>query len=133
MCYLLDELHCYENDYSDALTPTSQEADALFASEAALVRPASTEALRMAHGVLTADVAVLHSDVLKQTTLQATILEEQAAISRQQAEISEDMKDVHQSLCILSDMVQEALMSHVASPQDMDNVHFIGECTPIPC
>ena len=133
MCYLLDKLHCYENDYSDALALTSQEADALFAGEAALVRPASTEALCMAHGVLMADVAVLHSDVLKQTTLQAAILEEQAAISRRQAEISEDMKDVCQSLCILSDMVQEALVSHIASPRDTDNVRFIGECTPIPC
>ena len=87
----------------------------------------------MAHGALTADVAALHSDVLKQTTLQAAILEEQAVISRRQAEILEDMKDVRQSLCILSDMVQEALVSRVASPRDTDDVRFVGECTPIPC
>ena len=133
MRYLLDELHCYENDYSDALAPTSWEANALFAGEAALLRPASTEALRMVHGSLTADVAVLHSDVLKHTTSQAAILEEQAAISKRQAALSEDMKDVCQSLSVLTDMVQEALVARVASPRDTDDVRFVGECMPIPC
>ncbi|KIO03442.1 hypothetical protein M404DRAFT_54840, partial [Pisolithus tinctorius Marx 270] len=34
MRYLLDELHCYENDHSDALHPVSCEADGSFAGEA---------------------------------------------------------------------------------------------------
>ncbi|KAI6029265.1 hypothetical protein BKA83DRAFT_4046997 [Pisolithus microcarpus] len=37
MRYLLDELHCYENDHSDALRPVSREGDRSFAGEAALV------------------------------------------------------------------------------------------------
>ncbi|KAI6031183.1 hypothetical protein PISMIDRAFT_63674, partial [Pisolithus microcarpus 441] len=36
MQYLLDELHCYENDHSDALRPISHKANDLFAGEAAL-------------------------------------------------------------------------------------------------
>ncbi|KIN99347.1 hypothetical protein M404DRAFT_155578, partial [Pisolithus tinctorius Marx 270] len=61
MHYLLDELHCYKDDHSDVLHPVSHEADGSFAGEAALTRPASTEALNMAHTSLTADVASLHS------------------------------------------------------------------------
>ncbi|KIK22932.1 hypothetical protein PISMIDRAFT_101590 [Pisolithus microcarpus 441] len=56
MRYLLDELHCYENDHSDALRPVSREGDRSFAGEAALVRPASTEALQAAHASLTTDI-----------------------------------------------------------------------------
>jgi len=36
MRYLLDELHSYETDFSDALGPTSREATASFAGEAVL-------------------------------------------------------------------------------------------------
>ncbi|KAL4068162.1 hypothetical protein J3A83DRAFT_4054295, partial [Scleroderma citrinum] len=34
MHYLLDELHCYENDHSDALGPISWDADVSLAGEA---------------------------------------------------------------------------------------------------
>ncbi|KAI6004432.1 hypothetical protein F5J12DRAFT_707691, partial [Pisolithus orientalis] len=34
MCYLLNELHCYENDHSNVLRPVSHEADGSFAGEA---------------------------------------------------------------------------------------------------
>jgi len=64
MCYLLDELHSYETDFSDALGPTSRKATASFAGEAALLRPATTEALRMTHAALTMDMATLCKDVM---------------------------------------------------------------------
>ncbi|KAG2140603.1 hypothetical protein DEU56DRAFT_734911 [Suillus clintonianus] len=38
--YLLDELHAYENDYSDALAPISRGANTSLAGEQALMRPA---------------------------------------------------------------------------------------------
>ncbi|KIN97313.1 hypothetical protein M404DRAFT_97832, partial [Pisolithus tinctorius Marx 270] len=34
MRYLLDELHCYETDHSDALAPISREAEDSLAGEA---------------------------------------------------------------------------------------------------
>ncbi|KAG2081810.1 uncharacterized protein F5147DRAFT_735404 [Suillus discolor] len=61
--YLLDELHTYETDYSDALAPFSREAESSLAGEQALMRPASTEELRMVHASVTADVNRLRVDV----------------------------------------------------------------------
>ncbi|KIO13539.1 hypothetical protein M404DRAFT_122553 [Pisolithus tinctorius Marx 270] len=84
MRYLLDELHCYETDHSDALGLISREAEDSLAGEAALVQPASTEALRMAHAALTADVAALHSMVKK--------------MSHSQAAMSADVREIHQKL-----------------------------------
>ncbi|KAG1791700.1 uncharacterized protein HD556DRAFT_1309765 [Suillus plorans] len=63
ICYLLDELHTYETDYSDALAPFSCKAKSSLAGEQALVRPASTEELRMVHASVTADVNRLRVDV----------------------------------------------------------------------
>jgi hypothetical protein len=57
--YLLDELHAYETDHSDALAPTSHGADASPAGEHALASPASTEELRS----VAADVNCLRSDI----------------------------------------------------------------------
>ncbi|KAG2110244.1 uncharacterized protein F5147DRAFT_796945, partial [Suillus discolor] len=61
--YLLDELHAYETDYSDALAPISRGADVSLAGEHALVRPASTEELRMVHASVAADVNCLRNDI----------------------------------------------------------------------
>lgn len=61
--YLLDELHTYETDYSDALAPFSREAESSLAGEQALMRPASTEELRMVHASMTADVNHLRVDI----------------------------------------------------------------------
>ncbi|KAG1725341.1 uncharacterized protein EDB91DRAFT_1062343 [Suillus paluster] len=61
--YLLDELHAYETDYSDALAPISRGADASLAGEHALARPASTEELRMVHASVSADVNSLRNDM----------------------------------------------------------------------
>ncbi|KAG2104313.1 uncharacterized protein F5147DRAFT_638301 [Suillus discolor] len=61
--YLLDELHTYETDYSDALAPFSREAESSLAGKQALMRPASTEELRMVHASVTADVNRLRVDV----------------------------------------------------------------------
>ena len=130
MRYLLDELHCYENDYSDALGPTPREADASFAGEAALVRPASTEALCMVHALLTADVAALHSIVLRLTTSQAAMLEQQAVMSERQAVMAEDMNDLRRSVRDLSDMVQVALVPHTSPPRwDVNDARVACKCT----
>ncbi|KAG1832589.1 hypothetical protein DFJ58DRAFT_671092 [Suillus subalutaceus] len=61
--YLLDELHTYETDYSDALAPISRGADASLAGEYALARPASTEELRMVHASVTTDVNSLRNEI----------------------------------------------------------------------
>jgi hypothetical protein len=41
--YLLDKLHAYETDHSDALCPIQREADVSLLGEHALVKPATTE------------------------------------------------------------------------------------------
>ncbi|KAG1845309.1 hypothetical protein DFJ58DRAFT_730899 [Suillus subalutaceus] len=61
--YLLDELHTYETDYSDALAPISRGADASLAGEYALARPVSTEELRMVHASVATDVNSLHNEI----------------------------------------------------------------------
>ncbi|KAG1836898.1 hypothetical protein F4604DRAFT_1602155 [Suillus subluteus] len=61
--YLLDELHAYETNYSDALAPISRGADVSLAGEHALARPASTEELRMVHASVAADVNCLRNDI----------------------------------------------------------------------
>jgi hypothetical protein len=65
ICYLLDELHAYKTDYSDALAPISCDADISLAGEHALTRPASTEELRMVH----ADVNGLCNDMRSLTSV----------------------------------------------------------------
>ena len=107
MRYLLDELHAYETDYSDALAPTSREATASFAGEAALLRPATTEALRMAHAALTTDVATLRKDVM---TSQAAMAE-----------------DISQKLNVMTNLISSLApgLGTLASPQDTN-----GECIP---
>jgi hypothetical protein len=61
--YLLDELHSYETDYSDALAPVSRGADISLAGERELTRPASAEELRTFHSSVVADMNGLRSDV----------------------------------------------------------------------
>ncbi|KIK12223.1 hypothetical protein PISMIDRAFT_18893 [Pisolithus microcarpus 441] len=92
MRYLLDELHCYENDHSDALRPVSHEANDSFAGEAALARPASSEALQMAHASLTADVAALHATVKEVSSM-----------------VSTDMKEIRQQLSEMGRLVARTL------------------------
>ncbi|KAI6027124.1 hypothetical protein EDC04DRAFT_2605991 [Pisolithus marmoratus] len=100
MHYLLNELHCYENDHSDALRPISCEANDSFAGEAALVRPASTEALQMAHASLTANVAALHTTV--------------KGVSSSQDVMSADVREMHQQLSDLTNLVTGVLSSTAA-------------------
>jgi len=110
MRYLLDELHTYETDFSDALGPTSREATASFAGEAALLRPASTEEFRMAHAALTANVAALQKAVM-------TIGESQAAMS----------EDMCQKFNDVTNLINNALapsLGTLASAQDTNS-----ECT----
>ncbi|KAG1879967.1 hypothetical protein F4604DRAFT_1679111 [Suillus subluteus] len=61
--YLLNELHAYETDYSDALAPISRGADVSLAGEHALARPVSTEELCMVHASVAADVNCLRNDI----------------------------------------------------------------------
>jgi len=70
MRYLLDELHCYENDHSDALGPASQEATLSLAGEAALAHPETTEELRTVHVSINAGMQRLETTIagdLRQT------------------------------------------------------------------
>ncbi|KAI5988006.1 hypothetical protein EDD15DRAFT_2172890 [Pisolithus albus] len=92
MRYLLDELYCYENDHSDALRPVSREANDSFAGEAALTRPASTEAVQMAHASLAADVAALHATVREVSSM-----------------VSADMKEIRQQLSVMGGLVARTL------------------------
>ncbi|KAL4072545.1 hypothetical protein V8B97DRAFT_2023336 [Scleroderma yunnanense] len=105
MCYLLDELYCYENKHSNALGPISWEADHSLASEGTLIQPASTEALCLAHASLTADVATLHASMNKMSASQAMMLE--------------DVRDLHQKLGNMSNLLEKTLApatAHGASP-----------------
>ena len=111
MRYLLDELHAYETDYSDALAPTSWEATASFTGEAALLRPATTEALRMAHAALTTDMATLRKDVM---TSQAAMAED----------ICQRLNNVTNLINSLSALAPG--LGTLASPQDTN-----GECIPL--
>ena len=107
MRYLLDELHSYEEDYSDALAPTSREAGASFAGEAALIRPATTEVLHMTRTTLTADVAVLHKAIVNMRASQDVLAE-----------------NMHQNFTDMSNLIREVLApGHrtLASPQDMNS------------
>jgi hypothetical protein len=61
--YLLDELHSYEDDYSDALCPIQREADVSLLGEHRLVAPASTEEMRMMHTALTSDIKAVQTNV----------------------------------------------------------------------
>ncbi|KAG1789049.1 uncharacterized protein HD556DRAFT_1311616 [Suillus plorans] len=61
--YLLDELSTYENDHSDALCPTQNEADGSLLGEHRLVRPACSQDLQLMQRFITADVEDLRSDV----------------------------------------------------------------------
>ncbi|KAN0075252.1 hypothetical protein V8E55_011275 [Tylopilus felleus] len=61
ICYLLDELHAYEGDYSNALAPIQQEIDQSLVGEAALVQPMSTKELRMVHSLLADMVNIAQS------------------------------------------------------------------------
>lgn len=54
--------------------PVSCEADGSLAGDAALVRPASPEALNMAHASLTADMAVLHATLKELERIQLFIV-----------------------------------------------------------
>ncbi|KAG0703100.1 hypothetical protein DFH29DRAFT_998728 [Suillus ampliporus] len=61
--YLLDELSTYENDHSNALCPTQNEADGSLLGEHQLVKPVCSQDLQLMQQYITADVADLQSDV----------------------------------------------------------------------
>ncbi|KIK36351.1 hypothetical protein CY34DRAFT_26368 [Suillus luteus UH-Slu-Lm8-n1] len=59
--YLLDELHSYESDHSDALCPTQREADGSLLGEHTLTKPVCTQDLLLMQDCITANVAGLRT------------------------------------------------------------------------
>lgn len=64
MRYLLDELHTYEHDYSDALCPLPRDGRDSLLGERALVAPASTEEVRMFHASLASEVSTVKGEIV---------------------------------------------------------------------
>ncbi|KAI6007533.1 hypothetical protein F5J12DRAFT_693288, partial [Pisolithus orientalis] len=95
MCYLLNELNCYGNNHSNVLQPVPHEGDCSLAGEAALIKPASTEALNMAHASITADMAVLHTTVKE--------------VKETSCSLSVDVREICQQLSDMSNLVIKAL------------------------
>ena len=93
---LLDELYYYEHDHSDALTSTSQEAGQSLAGEAALVRPATTEALNMVQASLSSEIQAAFS---KLSAAQLALTEGQLAVMK-------DIRSLHKQLCSGSNHLQ---------------------------
>ncbi|KAI5982067.1 hypothetical protein EDC04DRAFT_2616953 [Pisolithus marmoratus] len=84
-----------------------------YLGEAALVRPASTEALQMAHASLTADVAVLHTTV--------------KGVSSSQDVMSADVREMCQQLSDLTNLVMGVLSSTAArSASDLGSAAMLG-------
>jgi len=88
MRYVLDELYHYEHDHSDALAPTSREAGQSLAGDAALVRPATTEALNMVQASLSAEIQAAFS---KLSAAQLALTEGQLALAK-------DIRSLHEQL-----------------------------------
>jgi len=108
MQYLLDKLHSYKEDFSDALAPALQEASASFAGKAVLLHPATMEALCMTHAALTMDMAMLCKDVI---ALHAAMVE-----------------DISQKLNDVTNLINTALapsLGTLGSPQDMNGEHTL--------
>ena len=62
--YLLDELHYYQHNYSDALwRPRRSDTDMSLIADRALLAPASREELRSFHSSVTADLREIHDTV----------------------------------------------------------------------
>ena len=59
--YLLDELHTYETDYSDALALVPRNANDSLMGEATLIQPVSAEELRSVYMSVTSDVRGLRA------------------------------------------------------------------------
>ncbi|KAI5987257.1 hypothetical protein EDD15DRAFT_2372705 [Pisolithus albus] len=107
MRYLLNELHSYENDHS----------------EAALARPASTEALYTTHASLTADVAALHTTMKEVSSTMATEMKEVKEVS---SATSAEVKQMCQQLSHMGNLIVMALApspAHSASSPDAAAMH----------
>ena len=63
MCYLLDELHAYEHDYSGALRRVSHKANSSLAGERALYAPASRMELASFQTLIMADMKDVHGSL----------------------------------------------------------------------
>lgn len=120
MRYLLNELHAYETDYSNALAPTSWEATAPFAGEAVLLCPASTEALNMVHAALTADVTTLYKAMVNISASQDAMLKAQAAMLEVQAAASEEICQKFSDVTNLINNTPVSALGTLVPPQHMD-------------
>jgi hypothetical protein len=61
--YLLDELHSYEEDHSDALCPVQREAEGSLLGEHVLVQPVSTQEVRLMHTSISSGVKEVHDEM----------------------------------------------------------------------
>ena len=68
--YLLDELHSYEEDHSDALCPVQREAQGSLMGEHVLARPVSTQEVRLMHTAVFSNVQGIHDEM---GTVKATV------------------------------------------------------------
>ncbi|KIO04655.1 hypothetical protein M404DRAFT_142566 [Pisolithus tinctorius Marx 270] len=97
MHYLLNELNCYKNNHSDVLQPVPHKGDHSLTGKAVLIWPASTEVLNMAHASITADIAALHMTVKE--------------VKETLCSLSVDVREIHQQLSDMSNLVVKALTS----------------------
>ena len=61
--YLLDELHTYETDHSDALALVPCDTNDSLMGEATLIQPASNEDLQSVYKSLTADMRGMQAEI----------------------------------------------------------------------
>ena len=127
MWYILDELHCYKNDHSGALGPTTQHANNSLVGDGLLTR------------ALMVDVAALHRAMEKMSASQAAMSEDVRKVSASQATMSEDVKDMHQQFGNMSNWLIERpfapttlgsslAQSSLETPQASNNFNVLGEC-----
>jgi hypothetical protein len=61
--YLLDELHSYEEDHSDALCPVQREAHGSLFGEHVLVQPVATQEVRLMHTSIHSDMKGMQNEI----------------------------------------------------------------------
>ena len=126
MRYILDELHCYENDHSGALGPTARHANSSLVGDGPLTR------------ALTVDVAALHRAMERMSASQAAMSEDVRKVSVSQATMSKDVKDMRQQFGNMSNWLVERPFAPItlgsglpqlslATPQASNNFNVLGE------
>ncbi|KAL4063509.1 hypothetical protein V8B97DRAFT_2026414 [Scleroderma yunnanense] len=102
ICYLLDELHSYEDDHSDALGPFPHEADMSLAGEHAFATPATREELWMFQLSVSTEIHKLDNNI--------------QAILRNVTNSLQDLTQVNFTACSSAPLVILALGTNHTSP-----------------